>query len=69
MTIDTYGNVTPSSAPIQQVGNRYTLTGNILGEIQVNAGNIVIDGNNFTVHGAKATGGGIWLFLNDVKTT
>lgn len=38
------GNVNCSDAPIQRNGNRYTLTGDIYGEIIVLKDNIVIDG-------------------------
>lgn len=44
------GSIDPSTAPIQRVGNTYTLTNNITnGTIEVQRDNIVIDGNDFSI--------------------
>jgi parallel beta-helix repeat protein len=46
ITINADGTVTPSTAPIQQAGNTYTLTSKkIVGNIEVRRNNAVIDGN------------------------
>lgn len=43
------GSIEPSSAPIQRVGNTYTLTNNTENSIVVQCSNIVIDGNGFDI--------------------
>lgn len=43
------GAVEPAEAPIQQVGNTYTLTGDINNTIEIQLSNIVLDGDGFTV--------------------
>jgi parallel beta-helix repeat protein len=43
------GSVEPSTAPIQQVGNTYTLTGNINNTIEVQRSDIVLDGNSYVI--------------------
>jgi len=45
--INADGTVAPASAPIQRVGNTYTLTGNFE-SIKVFRSNIVLDGNGYT---------------------
>ena len=54
------GSIDPSTAPIQRVGNIYTLAGNIHDSIVVERYNIVIDGNTHTLQGS-GTGAGIYL--------
>lgn len=43
------GSIEPSTAPIQQVGDTYTLTANINNTIEVQRSNIVLDGNGYTL--------------------
>jgi parallel beta-helix repeat protein len=54
------GNVEPSTAPIQRVGNVYTLTSNVVGNIVVQKDNIVIDGAGSALQG-DGNGDGIEL--------
>jgi parallel beta-helix repeat protein len=46
--INSGGSINPSTAPIQQVGDLYTLTGDI-GEIWIGRSNITLDGNGYKV--------------------
>jgi parallel beta-helix repeat protein len=48
VAIKAEGSVEPSTAPIQRVGDLYTLTGDI-GEIWIGRSNITLDGNGYTV--------------------
>lgn len=48
------GSINPSMAPIQRVGNAYTLTANIYASIVVERDNIVVDGTGFTIQGKEA---------------
>jgi parallel beta-helix repeat protein len=43
------GSIDPSTAPIQHVGNTYTLTANINNTIEVQRSNIVLDGSGYTL--------------------
>jgi len=52
ITINADGSVTPSTAPIHQKGNVYTLTGNLNGSVIVEKDNIVFDGAGFTLQGS-----------------
>jgi len=56
VSIDSDGNVVPSSAPIEHSGNVYTLTGNISGSLSVHRSNIVIDGAGYALNGYGGTG-------------
>jgi len=49
--INANGEVSPSTAAIQKVGNTYTLTANLSGSLIVEANNILIDGANHTLQG------------------
>jgi parallel beta-helix repeat protein len=49
LIINADGTVTPSSAPILQSGNMYSLTSDINGTITVNRSNVVLDGNKHTI--------------------
>ena len=51
ITINADGSITPSTAPLQQTGNSYALTGDADGDITVNASNIVLDGKGYTLLG------------------
>ena len=49
ITINADGSVTPSTAPIQQSGNIYTLTSDVTGSITLNRNNTIFDGNGYTL--------------------
>jgi parallel beta-helix repeat protein len=49
ITINQDGSITPSTAPIQQTGNAYSLTSNLRGSITVNKNNTLLEGNGYTV--------------------
>jgi parallel beta-helix repeat protein len=51
ITINADGNISPSTTPIQQTGNIYTLTSDMDGDIAVEANNIVLDGKGYTLFG------------------
>jgi parallel beta-helix repeat protein len=51
ITINADGSVSPSTAPIQQTDNIYTLTSDVDGDIAVEANNIVLDGKGYTLLG------------------
>ncbi len=61
------GSIDPSTAPIKQVGNVFTLTDNITGNnetaIEVQKNNIIIDGADYTLQGP-----GTQSSLNDTLT-
>ncbi len=50
ITINVDGSVNPSSAPIHQSGNLFSLTSDINGSITVNKSNIVLEGDKHTVN-------------------
>lgn len=65
--IRTNGTVEPSNIPLQQVGNTFTFTGDIFGNIVVEKKEIIIDGNGFKLQGSGFTVGndpGIGIDLN-----
>ncbi len=45
------GSVSPSTAPIMQNGNTYTLTGDLNAAIKIQKSNIVLDGAGYTLSG------------------
>jgi parallel beta-helix repeat protein len=49
ITINADGSVTPSTAPIQQTGDTYTLTGDVVGSISVLRSNMTFDGNGHSL--------------------
>ena len=49
------GSIDPSTASIHRDGNTYTFTDNINDSIEIERGNIVIDGAGFTLDGTAAT--------------
>jgi hypothetical protein len=57
VTINNDGSVSPSTAPIQQTGNTYTLTSSINGRISVNKNNIILAGNAMTLSGGLLLNG------------
>jgi parallel beta-helix repeat protein len=68
ITINADGSISPSTAPIQQNGDTYTLTSDVNGSITVNRNNIVLDGNGYTViYGRSGPGKVSALSLNDVS--
>ena len=61
ITINVDGSVTPSSAPILQSGNMYSLTNDINGSITVNRSNIVLEGNKHAISVKSIFDSGITL--------
>ena len=64
------GDVSPSTAPIKQNGNNYTLTGNVTGipdGIIVEKSNITIDGAGYTLNGSGINAGGYGFNLTGVN--
>jgi parallel beta-helix repeat protein len=57
IAVDADGNVTPSTAPIQQSGDTYTLTGDVVGSISVLRSNMTFDGNGHSLTGGRGVGG------------
>lgn len=51
ITINADGTISPSTVPIQQTGNIYTLTNEMDGDITVEANNIVLDGKGHILLG------------------
>ncbi len=49
ITINVDGSIDPSTAPIQQTGDTYTLTGNLQQSLFVKRSNIVLNGNNYEI--------------------
>jgi parallel beta-helix repeat protein len=56
ITINADGTISPSTAPIQQTGNIYSLISDIVGSITVHTSNIILDGNGHTVSGVSLQG-------------
>jgi len=56
ISINADGGVQPSTAPIEVVGNVYTLTANISASMLVHRSNVVIDGAGYALHGSGGTG-------------
>ena len=60
------GSVTPSTLPIQKVGDLYTFTGDILNvTLEIQRSNIIIDGAGHTFQG-NASGKGIYIKATNV---
>jgi parallel beta-helix repeat protein len=58
IAINADGSINPSTAPIQQTGNTYTLTGDVVGSITVMRSNMTFDGNgHYIVWGGRGVGG------------
>jgi parallel beta-helix repeat protein len=56
ITINADGSITPSTAPIQQDGYRYVLTGDLIGSlITVRRSNTTLDGNGHMIQGENTT--------------
>jgi parallel beta-helix repeat protein len=51
VTINADGSISPSTAPIQQTGDIYTLTGDVVGSISVLRSNMTFDGNGHSLIG------------------
>jgi parallel beta-helix repeat protein len=51
ITINADGSISPSTAPIQQTGDTYTLTGDVVGSISVLRSNMTFDGNGYSIIG------------------
>jgi parallel beta-helix repeat protein len=72
ITINADGSVTPSTAPIQQTGNVYTLTNDevTIAEgvcITVQRSSMILDGNGHTLSSTTLTDDGDGLSLSDVS--
>jgi hypothetical protein len=65
ITINADGSVNPSTAPLEQAGNVYSLTNDINGTITVNNNNMLFDGNNHRLSVSSIFSYGITL--NDVS--
>lgn len=61
ITIDAYGNVNPSTAPLKQTGNVYSLTSDSNGSITVNKDSIVLNGGNHKLTAPSIFSSGITL--------
>jgi parallel beta-helix repeat protein len=57
IAINADGSVNPSTAPIQQTGDTYTLTGDVHGSISVLRSNMTFDGNGHSLIGGQGVGG------------
>ena len=71
ITINTDGSVTPSTAPIQQTGNVYTLTNDEVTSVEsvcitVQRSNMVLNGNGHTLSSTTLTDYGDGLSLSNV---
>jgi parallel beta-helix repeat protein len=53
VTINADGSVSPSTAPIQRVGDLYLLTGDV-GQITVKRSNMTLDGRGYTIQGENS---------------
>ncbi len=56
ITINADGSVIPSTAPIQQTGNIYTLTSDLDGALDVDRSNMILDGNGYSISAAQVNG-------------
>jgi len=54
ITINADGSISPSTAPIQQNGDMYILTGDLIGSISVRRSNVALDGDGHTVQAEVA---------------
>jgi parallel beta-helix repeat protein len=54
ITIKADGNIVPSNTVLQKEGNTYLITSDIVGTITVEKGDIVVDGDNYTLLGPGA---------------
>jgi parallel beta-helix repeat protein len=61
ITINADGSITPSSAPILQSDNSYSLTSNINGSITIERSNITLQGNKYTITVPSISSSGITL--------
>jgi len=56
------GSVEPASAAIQQDGDRYAFTGDVYAELVVEKGDIILDGQGYTLHGPyNGTRENLWV--------
>ena len=58
------GSIHPATVPIIQLGNKYILTGNIVGNITIERSNIILDGNHFSLRGF---GNGNGIFAENLQ--
>jgi len=66
--INAEGSVIPSNTPIQQSGDIYTLTSDLIGNIEVNRSNCVLDGNSHILtYSGSGPGTSITISVNSVS--
>ena len=53
ITVNADGSISPSTAPIKQTSNTYSITDDIDGSITVNTSDIILNGNGHTVSGVS----------------
>ncbi len=59
------GSVTPSEAPIQQSGNKYTFTDDVYGTVRIQKSNIILDGAGYTLSGPyNGSQANVWVVGN-----
>ncbi|UCB61241.1 MAG: right-handed parallel beta-helix repeat-containing protein [Candidatus Bathyarchaeota archaeon] len=51
------GSIDPTSAPIERVGNLYTLAGNLSTGLVIQRGNMLLDGNGYMINGSGSGNG------------
>ena len=51
ITINADGSISPSTAPIQQTGDTYTLTGGLHGSLSISKDNVIVNGDGYTLSG------------------
>jgi parallel beta-helix repeat protein len=64
ISINADGSISPSTAPIQQTGDTYTLTGDMVGSITVMRSNMTFDGNGHYIIGGRRGVGGLVVGCN-----
>jgi hypothetical protein len=69
ISINSDGNIEPSTTPIERNGNVYTLTSNISGGIAVHKSNIIIDGAGYALQGNGGTGIDLTNNVTDVPSS
>jgi parallel beta-helix repeat protein len=72
ITVNADGSISPSTAPIQQDGDMYILTGDVIGSIFVTRSNITVEGDGHTIQGEAvnptdlnplpSNSGGVYLY-------
>ncbi len=68
ITINADGTVTPTTAPIQQIGDTYTLINDITGSIAILSSDITFDGNEHSIFETNIGIGGLTVGSNYYST-